>query len=73
MLLHIIEAFVIGLPDIDLHTFKRVAVDIQDSAAHEHILALAIEADVGAHFIFRRSADMKGTKHGVLGRAGRTP
>ena len=73
MLLHIIEAFVIGLPDIDLHTFERIAVDIQDSATHDHVLAFAVETDVGSHFIFRRAADMERAEHRVLGRAGRTP
>ena len=64
LLLDIIKAFVVGLPDVDLGGGDGITFYVEDAPAHEHGLAFLVEADVGAHFQLRRAVNVKGTEHG---------
>ena len=64
LLLDIIKAFVVGLPDVDFGSVNRLALGIKDTPAHEHGLAFLVEADVGAHFQLRRAVNMERAEHG---------
>ena len=64
LLLDIIKAFVVGLPDVDLGGIYGITFYVDDAAAHEHGLAFLVEADVGAHCQLWRAIDVEGTEHG---------
>ena len=66
LLLNVVKAFVVGLPDVDLGGIYGITFYVEDAAAHEHGLAFLVEADVGTHCQLRRAVDMKGTEHGRL-------
>ena len=64
LLLDVVKAFVVGLPDVDFGGGDGLAFGVEDAPAHEHGFAFLVEADVGAHCQLRRAVDMKGTEHG---------
>ena len=70
LLLDVVEAFVIGLPDVDLRIRKRRAVGGPDRTADQHRLALLVEADIGAHGEFGGVGDVEGAEDGGFGGAG---
>ena len=47
-LLHVVEAFLVRLPDVDLHARERPAVGDEHPPGHEHWIALAVEAQIRA-------------------------
>src|SRR6478736_8476285 len=59
-LLNIIEALVIGLPDIEGCARDRLALDIADATVNHHILPLLVEADIGSHRQFRCTGHVEG-------------
>ncbi len=71
LLLNVIEALVIGLPDIERCARDRPAFDVADVTVNHHILPLLVEADIGSHRQLRRAGDVEGPQHRTLGRSGR--
>ena len=67
-LLHVVEALVVGLPDIDLRARQRAAVRVEDATGHQARLALAVQRDQGAELAGRRLDDVEWTQHGRLRR-----
>lgn len=59
-LLHVVKAFLIGLPDVDPHALDGPTCGIGDSPGHDDILALAIEADMAPIGISGASATWNG-------------
>ena len=64
LLLDVVKAFVVGLPDVDFGGGNGITFYVEDAPAHEHGLAFLVEADVGAHLQLRRAVNVKGTEHG---------
>jgi len=64
LLLHIVEAVVIGLPDIDRHALDWIAIGVGDAAMHKHRLALAIQRNVRAHLAWWRIGHVEGAEDG---------
>mmetsp|Transcript_24147 Transcript_24147/g.45157 ORF Transcript_24147/g.45157 Transcript_24147/m.45157 type:complete len:253 (+) Transcript_24147:337-1095(+) len=69
LLLDVVKTVVVCLPYVDGGAFDGVSVSVGDSPRHKHGLALRILADVRAHFILRRSFQVKWPEHRALGRA----
>jgi hypothetical protein len=62
-LLHVVEAFVVGLPHVEHSARNRPAFSVEDPARDRHVLALAIEADIRPHRQFGRAGHMKRAQH----------
>ena len=69
-MLDVVEAFVIGLPDVDLGVCQGCAVGRADGAADQHRVALLVKADVRSHREFRRVGDVEGAEDGGFAGAG---
>jgi hypothetical protein len=70
-LLNVVEALVIGLPDIDLGVIDRLAVGPGDASLDQHRVAFLVEADIRAHRQFRRVGNVERAKNGGFGRTRR--
>ena len=68
-LLQIVEAVIVGVPDVDRHARQRLALEIGDAALHEHPLARQLGRDVGAVRHRLVLADIERAEHGGLGGA----
>src|SRR5260370_26670495 len=71
LLLNVIEALVIGLPDIERCTCNRLAFDVADVTVNHHVLPLLVEADIGSHRQPWRAGDAEGPHHRTLRRSRR--
>jgi hypothetical protein len=67
--LHVIEAFGVGLPDVDRRARDRLAGRRGDARRHVARLALGVVGDVGARRQPRRVGDVERPEHGLLGHA----
>src|SRR3954467_8378097 len=65
LLLHVIEAVVVGLPDIDGCAGDGTTLNIQHPAAYQGRLPLVVQADVGTVLVARRSFDVEGPEDRV--------
>ncbi len=68
-LLRIVEAVVVGVPDVHRHPRQRSALEVGDTALHEHALARQLGRDVGAVRHRLVLADIERAEHGRLGGA----
>ena len=57
------------MPRLQQGAGDGLAVQIEDAAAHDHGLALAVEIDIGATLVARRIGHIKRPKHGIFSRS----
>ena len=72
LLLDVVEAFVVRLPDLERDPGQRLARAIADLPPDQQGLALTIQTNVRTIGIGRRRRDIERPEHRVLGRAGGT-